>query len=84
MLDFFYDPPERNPGKPWKWILADSAIIAGIAFLSTLPADRLPNVLDLYLAVKAFIYAFLIQLAVERGLKPRISKRRSNNEEGGE
>jgi hypothetical protein len=84
MLDFFYDPPNRPKSKPWKWILVDSAIIAGIAFLSTLPTDRLPDVLDLYLAVKAFMYAFLIQLAVERGLKPYISKRKNSNEEGGE
>ena len=74
MLDFTYDPPERNRGKPLKWILLDSAVIAGIAFISTLPADRLPSVLDLYVALKAFTYSLLLQIAVERGLKPRLSR----------
>jgi len=32
VLDFIWDPPERNPGKPLKWIVLDSLIIAGIAF----------------------------------------------------
>lgn len=64
-----YDPPERNPSKPLLWILADSAIIAGIAFVSSLPGDRLPGTVDLYVALRAFAYAFLLQLAVERGLK---------------
>ncbi len=72
MLDFAYDPPERNPGKPLKWIVIDSLIIAGIAFLSTLPSDRMPNYQDLYMAIKSFAYSFLIQLSVERGLKKRI------------
>jgi len=83
VLDFSYDPPERNPGKPWKWILIDSLIIAGIAFISTLPSDRLPNVLDAYIALKAFMYAFLIQVAVERGLKPRLNSRNNNKSELG-
>jgi len=74
VLDFTYDPPERNRGKPLKWILLDSAVIAGIAFISTLPADRLPSVLDLYVALKAFTYSLLLQIAVERGLKPRLSR----------
>jgi len=76
MLDFVFDPPDRNPGKPLKWIIVDSLIIAGIAFVSTLPETRLPTVLDLYVALKAFAYAFLLQLAVERGLKKRIGRRR--------
>lgn len=77
MLDICYDPPERerNPGKPWKWMLIDSAVIAGIAFVASLPGDRLPSVLDLYIALKAFIYSFLMQLAVERGIKPRVRRR---------
>jgi len=74
LLDFAYDPPERNPGKPFKWILIDSAIIAGIAFVAALPSDRLPSALDIYVAVKAFVYSLLVQLAVERGLKPRLNK----------
>ncbi len=79
MLDFVWDPPERNPGKPWRWILVDSLIIAGIAFISSLPADRLPTLLDAYVALKAFLYSFLIQLAVERGLKKYLINKTSNN-----
>jgi hypothetical protein len=78
VLDLLYDPPNRIRGKPLKWIIVDSLIIAGIAFLSALPADRLPTVLDLYVALKAFLYAFLIQLAVERGIKPKLNSSGSN------
>jgi hypothetical protein len=73
-----YDPPDRNPGKPWRWILADSAIIAGIAFVAALPSDRLPAIYDLYVAVRAFLYSFLLQLAVERGLKKRLINNKTN------
>jgi len=84
MLDFAYDPPDRNPGKPWKWIVIDSLVIAGIAFISTLPSDRLPSLLDAYTSLKAFMYAFLIQVAVERGLKPRLNSRNNNDNKAGE
>jgi hypothetical protein len=75
LLDFAYDPPERNPGKPLKWILIDSLIIAGIAFVSVLPSDRLPTILDTYVALKAFMYSLLVQLAVERGLKVKLGRK---------
>ena len=78
MLDVLYDPPKRRETKSFKWIIVDSAIIAGIAFMATLPADRLPSLLDLYIALRAFFYALLLQLAVERGLKPRIKTRNIN------
>ena len=80
MLDFSYDPPDRNTGKPWIWMIIDSLIIAGIAFISVLPSDRLPALLDVYVAVKAFIYSFLIQVAVERGLKPHLSSNKERRE----
>jgi len=70
VLDIAYDPPHRNPGKPLKWILIDSLIVAVIAFVSLLPSSRLPTVLDLYVALKAFIYTFVLQIAVERRIKP--------------
>jgi len=79
-LDFMYDPPDRNPGKPWKWIVIDSLIIAGISFVSVLPGDRLPCLFDAYVALRAFIYSFLVQVAVERGLKPFMD----NNKDGRE
>jgi len=80
MLDFLWDPPNRNPGKPWKWIIIDSLIIAGIAGLAALPGDRFPSMTDVYIATKAFLYSFLVQVAVEKGIKPYFERR--NNREG--
>ena len=74
MLDFTYDPPSRNPGKPLLWIIIDSLIIALIAFLAALPVDRLPNIIDLYVSLKAFLISFFVQLVVERGVKPYSEK----------
>ena len=82
MLDISYDPPSRSRGKPFKWIIMDSLIIACIAFLATLPAGKPPTIEELYVALKTFAYAFLAQLAIERGLKPyveRASKKRGSN-----
>jgi hypothetical protein len=85
MLDILYDPPERNPGeKPLKWMLIDSAIVAGIAFVAALPAARVPTLEDLYLAVRAFFYMFLVQLAIERGIKPIVKKRENTSTNAGE
>jgi hypothetical protein len=53
----------------------DSAIIAGLAALAVLPSDRLPSTVELYIALKAFAYSFLFQLAVERGLKKYKSRK---------
>ena len=84
MLDIAYDPPENEKKqkqlKPFTWIIIDSIIIASIALLASLPSDRLPSLLDLYTALKAFFYSFVVQLAVERGLKPLVKGR--GNEEG--
>jgi len=77
VLDMAYDPPERNPGKPWKWIIIDGLIIAAIALVSSLPSGRLPTRIDLYEALMAFVYAFLIQLAIERGIKPYYYRRKN-------
>ena len=84
MLDIVYDSPNRQNTKSITWMLIDSAIIAAIAFLAALPADRLPNIFDLYVALKAFAYAFVVQLAVERGIKPRLNKNSNNNKSRGE
>jgi hypothetical protein len=81
VLDFLWDPPERNPGKPLKWIVIDSLIIAGISFVSTLPSDHIPRIDELYIALKAFIYSLLIQLAVERGIKPYRESRKGDDED---
>lgn len=80
VLDFVYDPPERNPGKPLKWILIDSLIIAGISFVATLP-EHIPALNELYISLKSFAYSFLLQLAVERGLKPWLYREREKGEE---
>jgi hypothetical protein len=89
VLDIAYDPPRNaessedgeTKSKAIKWIIIDSIIIASIALLSSLPPDRLPSLLDLYVALKAFLYSFFIQLAVERGLKP-FFKSKTNSKEG--
>jgi len=70
MLDMLYDPPTRNHKKPLKWILFDSFVIGLMAFAASLPYDRIPSHLDLYIALRAFIYSFAMQLFVEYGIKP--------------
>jgi hypothetical protein len=88
VLDIAYDPPESaskneerpKQYKPFVWIIIDSIIIASIALLASLPSDRLPSLLDLYVALKAFFYSFVVQLAVERGLKPLVKGK--GNQEG--
>jgi len=74
VLDFAYDPPDRETGKPFKWIVIDSLIISLIVFVSILPPDRPPTLNELYAAFRGFMYAFLVQLGIERGLKPIIKK----------
>lgn len=86
MLDIAADPPERknNPNvKAFKWIVVDSAIIAAIAALAQLP-ESIPTLQQAYVILKTFLYAFVIQLAAERGIKYYVkckkakkSKRRS-------
>jgi len=63
-------------------MIIDSLVIAGIAGLATLPSDRLPYITDLYIAIKAFLYSFLVQIAVERGIKPYLNKNNRNNKNG--
>ena len=64
------DPKGKNRRKPWKWMLVDSAIVAGITALATLPG-AVPNIEHAYIAAKAFGMTFLFELAVERGLKKK-------------
>jgi len=66
----YNDPPDRT--KPWKWIIIDSAIIGGIAFVASLPTNHLPSLLEIYIGIKAFLYSFLVQVALERGIKKYI------------
>lgn len=62
------DPNNKNTRKPWKYILLDSIIIGGIAMGAVMPA-MIPTIADLWVMAKGFLIAFLVQLAVERGLK---------------
>jgi heme/copper-type cytochrome/quinol oxidase subunit 4 len=62
------DPKGENSRKPLKWMLVDSVIIGLIALATVMP-ERVPTAADLWLMFKAFLYSFMFQLAVERGLK---------------
>jgi hypothetical protein len=79
MLDMWYDPPDRNTSKPIKWVLFDSFVIGLIAFVASLPYDRIPTQLDIYVALRAFFYAFAMQLAIEYKIKPWFKNRNRNN-----
>jgi hypothetical protein len=79
-----YDPPTRKMQKPLKWILFDSFVIGLLAFVASLPYDRIPTQLDIYIALRAFLYAFVMQLVVEYGVKPWWRNRRNNNHNVGE
>jgi hypothetical protein len=62
------DPNGENAQKPWKWILVDSVVIGGIAMVANMPS-AIPTAADLWVMFKAFIGSFILQLAIERGLK---------------
>jgi hypothetical protein len=64
------DLSNENGKKDVKRILIDSAIVGLIAFLSVLPGNRLPDAVDIYIAVKTFLYAALFQFSVEYGIRP--------------
>jgi hypothetical protein len=81
VLDMWYDPPTRKTQKPLKWILFDSFVIGLLAFIASLPYDRIPTQLDIYIAFRAFLYAFVMQLVVEYGIKPWWRNRRNNGDQ---
>jgi len=69
MLNRAYNNADgKNTRKPMKWILIDSAIIGGIAMVAVMPST-VPDANSLWVMLKAFLGAFIFQLAVERGLK---------------
>jgi hypothetical protein len=49
-------------------MIADSLLIGGIAAAATFP-DHIPDLESCWIAFKAFLIAFVAQLAFERGLK---------------
>lgn len=73
MLDILHrghtNPERKNKRKPFKWILIDSAIIGGIAMLAASPIIFPTSLNDVYVMLKAFGGSFLVQLAIERGIK---------------
>ena len=61
---------DNNERKAWKWMLVDSAIIGAIAMAASMPST-VPEIADLWVMFKAFLGAFILQIAVERGLKKK-------------
>jgi len=57
-----------NNRKTWKWMIVDSAIVGGIAAFAAIGTAG-PTWDTMWVIFKAFGLAFLLQLAVERGLK---------------
>ena len=62
---------EDDEAKPWTWIVIDSLIIGFIALGAVMPST-IPTVADCWVMLRAFFIAFILQVAVERGLKPRL------------
>lgn len=62
------NPDGKNTQKEMKWILVDSIIIGVIAMVASIPST-VPTVANLWVMFKAFLGAFIVQLAIERGLK---------------
>ena len=57
--------------KSWKFIVLDAAIMSLIALFAVCPID-IPNINDLYVMLRAFGASFVLEVAVERGLKKKI------------
>ena len=57
-----------NPRKPMSWIAIDSLVIGIIAMVATMPAD-IPTFQQCWVMLKAFLGAFILQVAIERGIK---------------
>lgn len=72
------NPNGKNSVKPWKWILIDSIIIALIAMVAVMPS-AVPTETELWVMFKAFLAAFVVQLAIERGIKPALERRPKDN-----
>ncbi len=54
--------------KAWRWMIVDAAIVGGIAAFAAIGGGG-PTWGTAWVAFKGFGLAFLLQLAVERGLK---------------
>jgi len=62
------NPGRKNSRKPLKWIFFDSLIVGGLAMAAAMP-NTVPTAADLWVMFKGFLYSFLVQLAIERGVK---------------
>ena len=69
----YQNPDGKNKPKPMKWILLDSVVIGLIAFCAVMPST-VPTAVEVWVMFKAFLGSFVFQLAVERGIKPTLSK----------
>ena len=58
----------KNHRKPWRWMIIDSIIIGVIALVAVM-GNEPPGWPELWVMLKAFIGAFALQLAIERGIK---------------
>lgn len=54
--------------KPFKYIVLDSCVVAGIAAFAVM-SNHIPSLEEAYMIIKAFGATFLLEIAVERGLK---------------
>lgn len=57
------------PRKTWQMILVDSAIV-GLFAAAAVMGNTIPGQTEIWVMVKAFVFAFAWQLINERGLKP--------------
>jgi len=62
------NPERKNKRKPFKWIIIDSVIVGLIAMAAAMPST-IPTVNELWVMFKAFFGSFVLQLAIERGIK---------------
>ena len=56
--------------KSWKLIVLDASVMSLIALFAVCPIE-IPNVNDLYVMARAFGASFVLEVAVERGLKKK-------------
>uniref|UniRef100_A0A6M3Y174 Uncharacterized protein n=1 Tax=viral metagenome TaxID=1070528 RepID=A0A6M3Y174_9ZZZZ len=72
ILDLISQPEINADGekkkKTWRNMVIDAVIIGGIAVAAVMGND-VPGTVEMWVMLKAFTAAFLLQLAIERGLR---------------
>ena len=66
--------------KELKWILVDALVVAFIALFAIAP-QTIPDMAQCWTMIKAFLAAFFVEVAVERGIKQKEPK--NNNSKTG-